>query len=611
MRRPVLVIGAVLLSIRPGVRADAPPAARPRPTIEVWDTSKSSDGPRADAEIGARTGWTDAAAGRLPSTFQGDAVVSGGRLVVVARPNAGTVDVYAARPGSAVRRLALRLADEGGALAGRFDRVALVEAGKSAAALELAGKTAAGASVSARVRVKRGDVALRVEPLAGAGRLRVECPSRHVVLPDFFADDIVIDARELPVDHAEVPADNFVMHLAGQGDALAVCVFENRKQDVGLVLEGAGAERRAVASEVGFEGKPVWVALLDAPGVWHTREVSAADAGKVLPLGWSPPFTAQWRCDFRRSSGLADSWEMLLPAARGPSYVKPSWMGAGSDPVPPTRKRWNTVLGSYPYPCWIDHDGQGQIQPLKSWVLKFEGPLVVYPINRQKETPLDAYTVVDLMRNTLGVGPCEYILDLEGQKAEYRGRATCAVRDALTPIYTAGEQATRRAEVDRVLDEGLTFVKHIRSRITRYVEFSRAMRAELAERKKEHPELADAIDDLVKTVGQIDAHLAARAGKIQTPEHVAAMNEAFRRDVLDDTGPDALAKCRAYTKALVTIGDNQDELSGECRWVVKTFRQKAALLTARDPRLAPIAATIRTKTQEALRNPANHESAHH
>ena len=33
--------------------------------------------------------------------------------------------------------------------------------------------------------------------------------------------------------------------------------------------------------------------------------------------------------------------------------------------------------------------------------------------------------------------------------------------------------------------------------------------------------------------------------------------------------PDALKKCKAYAEALVEIGDNQDELSGECRWVVK------------------------------------------
>ena len=70
-----------------------------------------------------------------------------------------------------------------------------------------------------------------------------------------------------------------------------------------------------------------------------------------------------------------------------------------------------------------------------------------------QQTPLDAYTVVDVMRNTLGVGPCEYILDLEGQKAEYKGRATCSVRDELGAIYGKGQQKQQRAKVEKVLDE--------------------------------------------------------------------------------------------------------------------------------------------------------------
>jgi hypothetical protein len=61
----------------------------------------------------------------------------------------------------------------------------------------------------------------------------------------------------------------------------------------------------------------------------------------------------------------------------------------------------------------------------------------------------------------------------------------------------------------------------------------------------------------------------------------------------------------------VEIGDNQDELSGECRWAVKVLRQRAAILVAADPRVAPITSEIRARTREALRNPAEHEGARH
>src|SRR4029077_13509095 len=121
----------------------------------------------------------------------------------------------------------------------------------------------------------------------------------------------------------------------------------------------------------------------------------------------------------------------------------------------------------------------------------------------------------------------------------------------------------------------LIFVTHIRGRITRYAEFGHKMREYLAEQKKAHPELSDALDELDKMAADIDARVAARADKIKTPAHVAAMNEEFRKNVRDDDGPNALANSKKYSEALVQIGDNQDELSGECRWVVKALRQKA------------------------------------
>jgi hypothetical protein len=508
-------------------------------------------------------------------------------------------------------RLRLRLRTAAGELITRVDRVALVENSKGAATLEAAFRTADGKEALARFRLKRGDVAIQVEPLAGAERLRVESAGRFVVLPDFFADDIVLDATRLPLDAVELPSENFVLHLTGGGDALALCVFENRKQDVKVSLAGTGAARVATASEIGFEGKKVWVALLEAPRVWHARELTAADTGKVLPMDWRMPFPAQWRVDFTKSGDLIDSWEMLLQDKKDGGYIKPSLLGSGEQRLPPTRSRWNTVLGRFSYPCWSDADMQGFLEPLKTRVLRFEGPAVVYPLNRVKQTPLDAFTVVDVMRNTLGVGPCEHLLDLEGQKSVYQGRATCSVRDTLMPIYTANQQKQQRKLIDRTIEEGLTFVKHIRGRITRYVDFGHRMRTYLTEQKQKHPELLGFINEMDKLTQEIDRRVAARVDKIQTPEHVAKMNQAFRKDVLDYDGPDARERCRAYTEALVVIGDNQDELSGECRWVLRALRQRAGILMAMDPRVAPVAMEIRTRTQETLRNPASHEGAGH
>jgi hypothetical protein len=593
------------------VSADTPQAAPngARKALGIWDTRQSSEKPYTSKSITEQNGWKQVPVQDKSSPSQGDAVIGNGRILGVIRKQSSGMEIYTEGANGAVRRLGLHLMNSSGEPAEQLDRITVVENTKTVVCLEASYKTAKG-EVSAKYRLKRGEVSVQVDPGPTAGRLKMDCPCRFVVMPDFFADDMVIDARAIPPNSAELASDNFVLHLAGDGDAISACVFENRKQDVSIALSGAGEQRTITASEIPFEGKKVWVAVLEAPRIWHTRDVKTSDTGEIVPLEWKAPFPAQWRCDFTKTTGLTDSWEMLLQNPNGDGYLKPSWLGSEEDHLGSDRKRWNTVLGRYPYPCWCDKDGRCYLQPLESKALQFQGPAVVYPIGRVKQTPLDAYTVMDVMRNTLGVGPCEYILDLEGQKAEYRGRATCSVRDELGAIYEKKRQKEERERVDKILDEGLTFVKHIRGRITRYVDFGHQMRDYLAAQAKAHPELADTIKELDQIVGEIDKRVAARQDKIQTPAHVAAMNEEFRKKVLDDS-PDALAKCKQYTEALVTIGDNQDELSGECRWVVKALRQKAGLLLAQEPKAAAIATEVRARTQEALRFPANHEGAHH
>ena len=86
---------------------------------------------------------------------------------------------------------------------------------------------------------------------------------------------------------------------------------------------------------------------------------------------------------------------------------------------PPNRKRWTTVLGSFHYPCWLDRRRAAASCSRWPGPIRFEGPAVIYPDQpRARTTPLDQFTVVDVVRATLGVGPCEYILDVEGQGAD-------------------------------------------------------------------------------------------------------------------------------------------------------------------------------------------------
>src|SRR5262249_30915041 len=159
-----------------------PGEPRPRTGITVWDTGR----PAADvpAGLGGKHDWTAVPLEKTADAFRGDAVLSNGRIAAVLRKNGPAAEAFAVKPGGAVARFRLRLQTAAGEPAARLERAAVVENTRGGACLEASFRTAQGALVAGKFRLKRGDVTVQVEPGAGAGKLRVECPGRFVVLPD-------------------------------------------------------------------------------------------------------------------------------------------------------------------------------------------------------------------------------------------------------------------------------------------------------------------------------------------------------------------------------------------------------------------------------------------
>jgi len=636
-----------LLSLVTGSGAEAQDS--PRAGVAAWDSGAASAAPLSADALEQKVGWRKLDAAAKATELQGDTIVTNGRLLAVVRRKGTGVELYSLRSGKPIYRSTL-LPASGGSIEG----VALSDLGRGAAVLEVAWKGAA-----ARFRLSRGDLFVESEALSGEETLRIECPGRFVLMPDFFADDILVDARKLPLDKVELPSENFILHFAGAHDAIVMGVFENRDQDLRVTLGGKGDERIITGSEIAYgkKGRKIWVSVLEGPGIWHSIDVGPADKKKILPLEWSMPFVAQWRVDFTRKDDLTDSWDLLLPAAEGDGFVKPSWLaqdgkiseatktssgevdrdaykpgGPASDRLGPERNRWTTVLGRIQYPCWTDRERRGFLQPLDNKKLLFDGPVVIYPLNRLVETPVEWYTPVDVVRNTLGVGPCQYILDVEGQKQEHVGRATCHVRTLLNETYGAGQQKAKHVDVEHYLGDALDFVTHIRKRILAYVDFGRDLRKFLADEAAAHPDLKEAADSLEAIAKEIDVRVDARLESIRknpklqpiaaalaerneeaTPPALAAqLNREFSKALLDYEGADWKDRLKKeYTDPLTAIGGEQDEMVGECRWVVKALRQKAGILMAMDPKAASLAAEVRSRTQKILRGGAAYEGARH
>ena len=146
-------------------------------------------------------------------------------------------------------------------------------------------------------------------------------------------------------------------------------------------------------------------------------------------------------------------------------------------------------------PCWVvsiipagsTARARGWLQPLaRCRSVPGAGADLSHP--SRQETPLDEFTVVDVVRATLGVGPCEYILDVEGQGTAMRGRATCAhPRCAGGHLRQPSSRHGSRPRSRRSSPEVVIFVKHIRGRIESTSHFGHEMLAYMEQQRKAHP----------------------------------------------------------------------------------------------------------------------------
>jgi hypothetical protein len=579
--------------------------------VRLFDTGATSADPLSPTALSRRSGWTQLPEDQVKHEFAGDAVFLNNRVAVALRRGGHGAELYSAGAEGWKERAALVPVGQGPTDPGKMQlsSVKVVENNPGVVKVEAAFQ-AEGKPLAVGYELKMGQLFVKTEPKEGARALRVEAACRFAVLPDFFADDIVLDATDLPVSRAELPSENFLLEMLEGNDAVLMSVWTQGDEDVAVTLSGQEAGKRIDGANIQYGAKGnVWVAVMTAPQIWHVRDIGKEDAEKVIPLEWKQPFSAVWRVDWHRTDRLADSWEMIMELPDG-TFSKRGW--GGMDTVPADRKRWATAMGDFLYPCWIDKNGRGNLQPLTfRRRTRFEGPTLIYPIFRLDSTPLDAYTVVDVVRATLGVGPCEYILDVEGQQSHYNGIATCACQETLTPIYEQHQQKQHKAEIEQALTDVMVFVRHIRSRIETYVTFGHDLSKYLADYRQAHPGLAEQIGQLEQLTTVIDRRYDAARERMKTPDQAQELVDAFRKEHLADETPQAADTCKEFTTALVHIGSSQDNLVGACRQAVKAIRQQAGIAMAMDERMAEVAKEIRKRTHEVLRSPAAHECAAH
>ena len=611
----------------------AEPGLAVEPFTHLYDVPEVSSVATSQQWLSAKTGWSKLEEDDTAHRFAGRAVFMNDNILAVLAKDTADVEVYSRRTQGLKLCARLEPICEGG---GGLKRTSLSikENTLGSVVLEVGFRSAANHPCRVVYELNAGQAFVKTTAGAGVAKLRVRAPCRFAVMPDFFGDDIAVDASTISVGRAELPSENFLLHMMHDGEAILMTVSESRGNDTEIVLSGSGP-RRIVSSDISYGKKPhIWIAILAGEGIWHQREIDLADSGSVIDLDWRMPFAALWRVDWSTVDKLTDSWEMLLQDPQG-KYVMQGWFDqdesvgqrfgedlGGRDWNKPDRKRWNPVLGQFTFPCWIDNHRRGHLQPLekrrysgRGEVYNFSGPAIVYPIDRVKiapfSTPLDKLTVVDLVRMTLGVGPCEYILDLEGQKRNSRGVATCYARDVINVIYKESTQLQNGPVIEEHLAAAVAFIRNVRERIDQYVKFGREMNRYLEQQKRLHPEHAEFLDELLLVTKRLEQSFEESRERIRTPAYADETAEGFRTHLLTYTQKDAFAKCDTQMRIFTSIGGAQDGLVASCRMIVKILRQRSGIAMAENPELKEIAAEVRTRTQAVLRNPTPYEAPRH
>ncbi|MCU0917225.1 MAG: hypothetical protein MUC88_22070, partial [Planctomycetes bacterium] len=402
--------------------------------------------------------------------FQGDAVVENSYLTALVQPAKGTVAVFSKTGGD----LKFEIRDPQSA---SISRCALLQNTGNEVALDLS--FGAQGSSSAVLAFDKTPI-VAIKPGGNLKTLRIQSPLEYGIAPSFIGDDLVLGARQYSsTDTLCVPAESlFLGLLKGEGSML-VMTWPQGKQQMKLGLSKQGQEGRLLESiDFGTDSRNVYLALLEAPGIWHREALGAAYLEKDVASSWKRPFPAKW---------VTQLWEGNVRT----TYTFRDAPG----------QIWRGVAGHYSYPIWFQ--GDHAFYRLSKKVLP-KGESIVYFLEGQA-TPASVWTPADILKATLGRPACDSILDLAGRKLRTHHRrgaegirraCTCGCTEAIEAVFKAGQEVEKKEYIEGAVGDMVYFVTRHMERLDEYRTFADDLLKFLRTTAASQPELQAYCDNL-------------------------------------------------------------------------------------------------------------------
>lgn len=560
------------------------------PFTYLLDTGSPSATALSEAELARKTGWIIVPEDNLRHKFNGDIVFLNDKIMIVSRQSGCGAEVYSKTQDGLKQRAQLFACAGGADQTTGLSSVRIIENNPAAVMLEVVfqaqqSKPAArlaDKNVSVTYRLTTGQICLEVSPGKDMNEFLVQVDSRYVVVPDFFADDLVFDPESFDGSRISLPAENFLLHMLKGNDAIVMCVWESDKQNAQAVSwEPIFREERKMGNHIQcVKNKRIWVAFMEGPNIWHERLIWDDDKGRDIVLDWEPPFPAKWRADFIKKDELAESWNFV-------DEQESESVSAGDESA---------------CSCWFDGarpcvrvSKLRTIEKSGSSAAEHAWPVIVYPIDRSRATPLRVFCPIDILRNTLGVGPCQYILEKEGFGSDIQPTADQVTR-WVENLFKKKKGKQASAQIEERFKQMVEHMRQTQTRIMQYGDFARRLRR-LKDKKKPNKAVAAALGKLWGIVDDLEQNIVVRSQEARSSESAGLL--ADKIIALTGRGG-AFEQCQELGSQIRVIAAVQDRALSKCRMAVRRIKQECIMVAGREPQAADFAGELQQMAEQML-----------
>ncbi|MFB3788924.1 MAG: hypothetical protein ACE15F_21400 [bacterium] len=512
------------------------------PFTYLLDTGDHSPRPLSPDSIMEKKNWTLVPEDDTTHSFLGDAVFLNDQLAVVIRPGSESAEVYSLVSNPPALRASISPAAPEPDSTLALSAFSIGENSSSAVQVKVVFS-----SVSKQypvvLRLTTGESILEAHPGRGSENISICADFQHVIVPDFFGDDMVFTANSLDQDPIYLPAEKFLIGTLSGYHTLLMCVWQSNRSTAHVQFIRQGDERKIHSLAVREKDEQtVWLAFLEHNEIWTQNPSSRQTSNPAPP--WTPPFPAKWRMDVLAHAGQGESRPYTTP-----------------------------FTASHP-----------------------EMPYLVYPMDRDANTPLSIYTPVDIMKNTLGVGPCQYILEAERLTSESQLTPDQAA-DWIEKQFSRKKTKVDPDQIAGALSAMNDIIRQTQARIQQYARHAAEIRNRCAQEMKNHPSAADGLVPLQRTLDAVQKAIGSRPDANAIPEN--AERPAAR--ILQLTGQDnALAECKSACAELRALGAEQDYHLSKYRMLFRWLRQQCLALGEQNPAARNFLNTLRAQIGEIL-----------